>query len=213
LKSKKKKHIRKKVMSFFFGSTLVKESLSVEVIKAKIETYQRIINEPLDYLEEDYVILKSEVVELKLVKESDSTSYLYPELCYILDVDVNQGPVTAAYLFKNKLVIGTIKRNYYKKKTCDRVIPEDFERFVKDKSVSKWITPGELVRARLHYPVFDYDLHSSSSIMSANAEKVFEPVIVMKNKAGLITIAGCTQKDGSFKEHTVQWYTIAPYVG
>ena len=202
-------------MSFFFGSSAVKESLSIEVIKEKIEIYQRIVNEPLDYLEGDYVILKPEVMELKLIKESDSTSssntnYLYPELCYILYIDVNQGPVLAAYMVNERLVIGNIKRNYYKK-TLDSTIPEDLERFVKDKSISKWINPGELVRARLHYPIFDENL--SSSIMSTDKSFLYEPVIVMKNKTGVITVAGCRKKDGSIKEHTVQWYTLAPYMG
>ena len=194
-------------MSFFFGSTPVKESLSVEVIKERLEKYQRITNEPLDYIEGDYVVLKPEVMELKLVKSSSYNSRCYSGLCYILDIDVNQGPV-AAYVFNDRLIIGNIKRNYYRKITCDVVIPQDLERFVKDKPVSKWITLGELVRARLHYPILD---HTSSSMMS-DVETFYEPLIVMKNKSGQITISGCSQNDNSIKEHRVQWYTIASYM-
>ena len=201
-------------MSFFFGNSAVKESLSVEVIKEKLEKYQRIVNEPLDYIEGNYVVLKPEVMELGLVKNTShsSSSYnsrCYPGLCYILDIDTNQGPVAAAYVFNDRLIIGNIKRNYYRKITCDVVIPEDLERFVNDKPVSKWITPGELVRSRLHYPILDL----TSSSMTSAVETFYEPLIVMKNKSGQITISGCSQNDNSIKEHTVEWYTIALYVG
>lgn len=201
-------------MAFLFGSSTVKEPLSKEVIKERLETYQRVVNEPVDYVTGDYVVLKPDVLSLGLTTGSPQTSYSYPTICYILEVDYQTRGVVAAYVQNKQIQIAPITKHFYKKAAKDIVIPEDLARFVSDKSISKWVSTGELVRARLHYHIFDYNCYSSSGIMTPDTAKVYEPVIVVKTHSnGQITVAGCSQKDDKIIEHTVYWYTLAPYVG
>lgn len=183
-------------MSFLFGSA-AKETFSTETIKRRVETYHRIVNEFVDYIHGDYVVLKSEANDLGLSKNE-------PHICYILEVDNNV--VTAAYVKGGQLCIDRITRFLYKKATIEHKHPDDLEQFVKDVSVKKYIEPGTLVRSRLHCHIFNFDLSSSSM-----GHKVLEPVVVMENKAGKITIAGCAEYDGRIITRTVNWYELALY--
>lgn len=194
---------------FLFNS---KKALSTCEIESNLKKYHDMVNEPINYQVGDYVIVKPEVKELELLKHlyypsSLRSNYTYATNFYILEIDGNI--VTAAFIYNGLSVkIERIKGYYYHKNIREEV-EEDLERFVNDKSVSKSVEPGTLVRPRIHYHIAN-NYSSSSSL--ANATAYHEPFIVMKNEDGYITIAAYIKNEDGIDEFKVKWYTLAMYI-
>ena len=175
-------------MSYIYGNQISKE----ETIE-KLESYRNMVIEPIDYTIGDYVMVKPE------------TKYLNRDFVpYHYIFDISNGIVTAGYMNKSELMITNITPCYYKK--IDKsFVSMLLQNCIDDVCVAKDVVSGVLVRNRLHHSLKAYDSNS------LNHHQFIQPVLVMNNNNGDITVAGIIENENRISEKTFKWYELASY--